>query len=188
MMDTGRWDEYFAFFEIPRAEGPPIQVGDQRHALFVRDFRRIPLDDWLTLMLERDLSGPPMALLPAADEPVALARPEFANAVHDALRALGRSAALAGNPLTRSRLIPRETADPSAELGELVRAGIDALASDPRDEHLARVLEATFGPAAPTREGAARRLGLPMTTYKRHLRRGIGRVTEMLWEREISGT
>ena len=39
----------------------------------------------------------------------------------------------------------------------------------------------------PTQEAAAERLGLPFTTYRRHLGAGIERVCEELWHRELYG-
>jgi hypothetical protein len=41
---------------------------------------------------------------------------------------------------------------------------------------------------APTQEAAAARLGLPFSTYRRHLTAGIERVTAWLWDRELHGT
>ncbi|MDX6763211.1 hypothetical protein SIN09_28350 [Streptomyces sp. F8] len=39
----------------------------------------------------------------------------------------------------------------------------------------------------PTQEGAARRLGLPYGTYRRHLRQGLDLLCEDLWQRELRG-
>jgi hypothetical protein len=39
----------------------------------------------------------------------------------------------------------------------------------------------------PTQEAAAERLGLPFSTYRRHLGSGIERITAWLWERELRG-
>ncbi|WP_274522748.1 hypothetical protein [Saccharothrix sp. ALI-22-I] len=40
-------------------------------------------------------------------------------------------------------------------------------------------------PAA-SQEAAAETLGLPLSTYKRHLKRGVDRVVADLWHREMS--
>ena len=40
---------------------------------------------------------------------------------------------------------------------------------------------------APTQEAAAELLGLPFSTYRGHLTRGLERVTDLLWERELYG-
>lgn len=186
LADTGRWDEYFDFFEIRKVRAPSVMVGGMPYALFVRDFREIPLDDWLHLMLERDLSGVPTALPSREMELVALARDSFDRAVREALRELARPDRLAANPLARSRLVGR--AGHADELAAALRAAVAALSEDPRSAKQARALETTFLRGALTQESAAERLSLPMTTYKRHLRQGLERVADLLWAREIDGS
>jgi hypothetical protein len=39
--------------------------------------------------------------------------------------------------------------------------------------------------AAPTQEAAAEVLGLPFSTYRRHLAKALDQVTELLWSVEI---
>jgi len=46
------------------------------------------------------------------------------------------------------------------------------------------VLDATYVRPAPTQEAAAERLALPIGTYRRHLKRGIERVIELVCARE----
>ncbi len=185
LADTGRWDEYFDFFEIRKVRTPSVMVGGMPYALFVRDFRTIPLDEWLHLMLERDLSGVPTALPSREVELVALARDSFDRAVREALRELARPDRLAANPLARSRLVGR--AGDAEDLASTLRAAVAALSEDPRSAKPARALGMTFLRGAPTQESAAERLDLPMTTYKRHLRQGLERVSDLLWAREIGG-
>jgi hypothetical protein len=47
------------------------------------------------------------------------------------------------------------------------------------------VLQRTFVRAAPTQEAAAEVLGLPFSTYRRHLARALEQVTDLLWAVEI---
>jgi methylphosphotriester-DNA--protein-cysteine methyltransferase len=58
----------------------------------------------------------------------------------------------------------------------LVRAAIDTLRQHPRDDKLLRAVERTYVDPAPTQEAAAARLGLPFSTYRRHLTQGIERI------------
>jgi hypothetical protein len=46
-------------------------------------------------------------------------------------------------------------------------------------------LTATFLSGAHTQEAAAERLGLPFSTYRRHLIRGLEVLCSLLWRREI---
>ena len=47
------------------------------------------------------------------------------------------------------------------------------------------MLARTYVRAAPTQEAAAEVLGLPFSTYRRHLAKAIDQVTDLLWAVEI---
>ena len=64
---------------------------------------------------------------------------------------------------------------------------VDALRADPRGEKLVRALDRTYLRPAPTQEAAAELLGLPFSTYRGHLTRGLERVVDWLWQRELYG-
>ena len=51
--------------------------------------------------------------------------------------------------------------------------------ADPRGEKLARALDRTYLRPAPTQEAAAELLGLPFSTYRGHLTRGVERVVDV---------
>jgi hypothetical protein len=112
---------------------------------------------------------------------LALSQAEFAAAARRALRDLHRPDALAENPLQRARMTR------AAPLDELLEQAVAALRADPRDAKLARALERTYLRPAPTQEAAADVLGLPFSTYRRHLVRGVERVVDWLWRRELYG-
>ena len=61
------------------------------------------------------------------------------------------------------------------------------LRQHPRDDKLLRAVERTYLRPAPTQEAAAELLGLPFSTYRRHLSQGVGRIVAWLWERELYG-
>ncbi len=50
-----------------------------------------------------------------------------------------------------------------------------------------RALDRTYLRPAPTQEAAADLLGLPFSTYRGHLTRGVERVVDWLWQRELYG-
>ena len=47
------------------------------------------------------------------------------------------------------------------------------------------MLRRTYLSPAPTQEAAAEVLGLPFSTYRRHLAKAVDELTERLWAREI---
>ena len=77
--------------------------------------------------------------------------------------------------------------DPAPALRALLEDAVTAATADPRDARLARALDRTYLRPAPTQEAAAELLGLPFSTYRGHLSRGLERVTDLLWERELYG-
>jgi hypothetical protein len=71
---------------------------------------------------------------------------------------------------------------PSAErLGSTLVNAVDGLG----DQALGAVLGRTFVRGAPTQEAAAEVLGLPFSTYRRHLAKAIEQLTDVLWAVEI---
>jgi hypothetical protein len=68
-----------------------------------------------------------------------------------------------------------------------VHDAAEALRTDPRDERLHRAVDRTYLRPAPTQEAAAEILGLAFSTYRRHLTRGVERIVEDLWRRELHG-
>ena len=76
---------------------------------------------------------------------------------------------------------------PTSTCARCSRRPSHARRADPRDAKLARALDRTYLRPAPTQEAAAELLGLPFSTYRGHLARGLERVTDLLWERELYG-
>ncbi|WP_153530699.1 AAA family ATPase [Actinomadura macrotermitis] len=147
---------------IPEADHT---VGETRYAAFVLDWRRLTAGAWL------DLASEPDAAVPAA-----LTRAEFTNAVKRALRDLHAPDRLAANPLLATR-----PGDPQT-LRDQLCAAIHRLADDPRGQRLFRTLEQTFLRPARTQAEAAEALGVPFSTYRRHLAQGTERVADLLWQ------
>ena len=138
------------------------------------------MEDWLDMMGEQELGAEPRRRR-RRSRVLALSQPEFADAVRRALRDLHRPDALAANPLQRARMTG------AAPLDQLLEQAVASLRADPRDAKLARALERTYLRPAPTQEAAAEVLGLPFSTYRRHLTRGVERVVDWLWHRELYG-
>jgi hypothetical protein len=191
LAEPERWDAYFAVADLPRAVGADFAVAGRRFGQFAHDFRETPVDTWLEVVteraLEQDFTLPP----PHAAEALALSREEFDDAVRQALRDLHRPDLLARNPLLGVRLLRNHAGDrePDAvDLEALLSDAIDALRGHPRDDKLFRAVERTYVRPAATQELAAEALGVPFSSYRRHLTQGIARVGSWLWDREVYGT
>jgi hypothetical protein len=161
----------------------PVVTDRASFTLYAHDWRAVRLDRWTEAGHLAELSGPdarPTARKrkePAS--PTVLTRAEFDAAVADALSAWQRKDLLAGNPLLRTRMITERGAGDAVEaLRDVLAQALDTLGGDPR-------METGLLRGAPTREAAAERLGLPLSTFRRHLTRGVDEIRAYLWRTEL---
>jgi hypothetical protein len=191
LAEPERWDAYFAAAVLPRAAGADFWVGGRRYGLFAHDFRQIPVDALLELVTERALAHDLTPSSPTVQPLLlVLSQPEFDDAVRQALRDLRRPDLLSRNPLLRTRLVRDRAGDEepvAATLEALVGAAVETLREHPRDDKLWRAVERTYVRPAATQERAAAALGLPFSTYRRHLTLGVDRVVAWLWDQEVYG-
>jgi hypothetical protein len=191
LAEPDRWDEYFAAGDLPRAEGADFSVGGRRYGLFAHDFRKVPVEAWIELWTERAL---------AQDVDVAprehslaflvLSHPDFEAAVRQGFKDLRRPDLLARNPLLRTRLVADRTGEGESGavvLDAVLREAATTLADHPRDDKRLRAVDRTYLRPAGTQEGAAASLGLPFSTYRRHLTQGMTRIVSWLWDQEVYG-
>ena len=177
------YDQYFQYLGFSRML--ELELGGHRIVAYGWDRRRFPVSAFFEMMATRELTGeigpPPDDLL----RPVPLGRPEFDRAVRQALRTLTRKGGLTDSALLGSRLVDDAPGDPGAELAEVLRRAITDLDRERGGAEHRRVLERTYLSGAPSQEAAAEVLGLPFSTYRRHLNRATDRLVEVLWEREL---
>ncbi|WP_029215063.1 AAA family ATPase [Kallotenue papyrolyticum] len=191
MAEPAAWEGLFTYINFCRVVEADFTVGSRRYGGFAHNWRAEPLSVWNHVLAERqlDLHFRPEPVGQSASPLLVLSQPEFADAVRQALRDYHRPDALARNPLLRARVL-RERAGPNPgpeALQSLLRAAAEALAATPKDAKLYRALYHTYVQPAPTQEAAAELLDLPFNTYRYHLSKGIERVTEWLWQRELYG-
>ncbi|MET9596081.1 ATP-binding protein [Streptomyces sp. NPDC006516] len=160
------------------------------YALFACDWRETPLSVWFERTQPGALTGTGPA--PATSAPATtLARADFTTAVRAALRDWHREDDLAANPLRQTTMLtsqPGYSAERAVEmLRDLLTDVVDDLRSEPRAAKLHRVIATTYFHRVPTQMAAAERLGLPYSTYRRHLQHAHERLGEALWRRESTG-
>jgi AAA ATPase domain len=191
LAEPERWDAYFRAADIPRATGADFTVGGRRYGLFAHDFRQVPIEAWTEVWAERALAREATTDTPdGAAAFVVLSHTDFTAAVRQGLKDLGRRDLLARNPLVRTRLVAERAVGGRAAgevLETLLREAAAALADHPRDDKLLRAVDRTYVHAAATQESAAAVLGLPFSTYRRHLAQGVDRIVAWLWDREVYG-
>ncbi|WP_106328014.1 AAA family ATPase [Actinoplanes italicus] len=170
----GPFFDYLAFREILE-----VTFDGRRHVVYGNDWRRFPVHTWLELMQEREQSGgtgppPDWMQLPAP-----LSRDTFDAAVRAALPNLCRPDRIAA-----SRLVGTHLGTDAATVRTALRTAVDELAGLPRGDRLRAVLHRTYVSPAPTQEAAAEVLGLPFSTYRRHLAKAVDELAGRLWARE----
>ncbi|MEU6215748.1 ATP-binding protein [Streptomyces sp. NPDC047023] len=164
-----------------RDTGARPRVGEHTYGVFCVDWRRTPVEQWL-----RRFTSATEAAEDPAEGPSPVSRSTFDQAVREALAHWRDAGAFAACALLRTRLAA-DLEDPAPQLRVLLRRAVDELAADPRGVRAREALTAGYFSGAPTQEAAARRLGLPYGTYRRHLRQGLDLLCEALWQRELHG-
>jgi hypothetical protein len=185
------WEPQLTYLDWPRLPAAACWSDGREWIAFGHDWRVTPVAAWLDLMGDRetDLDLDLGSLRPAPAAPtVVLARDEFDEAVRAALRKVRRPRDLVENPLLRSRLVlDLRDQDPAAALVELLAAATDELREQPHGAKFHRAVATTYFKGAPTQEAAAERLGLPFSTFRRHLAAGTAAICQTLWARELHG-
>lgn len=190
--DPDFWAPVFAYMGMKRIPQADFWIGGRRYGVYGHDWRTMPSSAWLNWMAEREVAFEP---LPSPEQPLptirVLSRSEFDKAVWEALRGFTRPEVLQTNPLLDTRLVLNRSSL-NASLSErvvalrtLLEKAIAAWEAAPRDRKLYQALHVTYLHPAPTQEQAAEHLNLPFSTYRRHLKMGIARLCQRLWEWEI---
>ena len=192
--DPDLWGPVLAFAGLARWPEAAATVGERPFAVFGMDWRAVPPAAWLDALAARVPTEVPAPPERASSEGLAvLSQEAFAEAVRDALRGAARPHTLARNPLLRTALVDAaagptaDTAERAAALVALLTAAAETLRLTPRETPLWNALRLTYLAPAPSQAIAAERLGVPFSSYRRHLTRGVAHVAETLWRQETSG-
>lgn len=201
--DGDLWQTVFDYAEIARVNAE-FALDARHYYVFGHDWRLNPLTEWLSLMAEKEVSTSRVygvsskspqtvgAILPASESFV-LNASDFETAVRDALRILNQPDKLLHSPLLYSRLVAPVAQDSRAEmparaaaLKALLYQAAEALNEPGSRLHRGyRALRHTYFSPTPTQEAAAELLGLPFSTYRRHLAEGMAALVQVLWRKEI---
>jgi hypothetical protein len=188
------WAAMFAYADLTRLTDAEFTVGGKHYGVYGHDWRVLSPAAWQELLAQREIAASAQATTTSAasESVLVLSQTEFVEAVQHALRHLTSPNVLQQNPLLRSRLIVEQVIDKEGisdrvvALQTLVKGIVESLRSTPRDQKLYRALDRTYLHPAPTQEQAAELLDLPFSTYRRHLKTGMERVADILWQQEIN--
>jgi hypothetical protein len=178
--DAARWRRYLA--DAGMLEVVSVDVGGREQHVFGRDWRRQPVEQWVEHRV-RAVAEPVAgwtAVPPTGGSGDDLPRAAFEDGVVEALRTWRTPREFATSVLLRSRLVPRGSADPVADLRGAFEVALDAMQVDAAGVKAHQALTATYISASRTHKATARRLGVPYGTYRRHLALARERLVEHL--------
>lgn len=170
--------------ELPSGD-VPVSVG--AYSVLYRDLRGLTARNVLSAISQADDECVPRI--------TAVTRPEAqisTEAIREALLLVDQPERLVGGALTSLRLVEEEAgpgAAPSERavaLARVLRSTVVALGGGQRESRQREVLEAVFFGKGGKHEKIAAELGMPYSTFRRHLARGIDRLAEMIRAREQS--
>lgn len=191
--DPEFWAPLFAYADLYRLGEADFEVGGHEYGVYGHNWRAVPPIQWLNVLADREISmthknsPPPVSVAPI----VVLSDVEFAGAVNETLKNFMRSDQLRKSPLLQSRLIVERaganagSAERAVALQAIIREACDTLQESPKDVKFYRAIYHTYIKPAPTQEQAAELLDLPFSTFRRHLKEGVTRLSEILWEGEL---
>lgn len=191
--DPDFWAPIFAYADATRIQEADFEVGGRQYGAYGHDWRVVPPLTWLGQLADREISSSfDKAAPPAVEQLVVLSEAEFGAAVQAALRHWQHPSKLRNNPLLRSRLITERcttfTDDKKIEtLQQIVRSACDDLQHAPRTTKFYWPLYHTYLHPARSQEQAAELMDVPFSTFRRHLKEGVARVIEALWQQEVRG-
>ncbi|HHO55216.1 MAG TPA: ATP-binding protein [Trueperaceae bacterium] len=190
-VDSDFWSPIFQYADINRIKEADFIIDKKKYDVFAHDWRVRPISAWLELLGDRELQTD----LKTEDlvdnlllDAVVLSEPEFKDAVKEVLRNMSKLAKLKKNPLLKSRLVLDISKNPNPEdLVQLIKTTAKLLNENQKDSKYYRAILHTYIEPVGSQEIAAEVLNLAFSTYRRHLARGINRISEILWQYELYG-
>ena len=130
--------------------------------------------------------------MPVMPQIIVLSKDAFDDALLSAIKHFTSPDRVTENPLLRSRIVLENerltnTTPAVKVLQQIIQATAEQLKANPKEEKFYRAVYRTYLNPASSQERAAELLDLPFSTYRRHLKSGLDRIREILWQRELSG-
>lgn len=186
------WAPLFGYAHLNRLPGADFETDGTTFGVFGYDWRATPPPAWLDMMADRELGTSAKQPNAEAALPVlVLSEGEFTAAVKAALRTLTTPMELEKNPLLQSGLVSSQH-DASAALSQrmptlraVLHEAAQRLEGDPKRTAWYRALDRAYFHPVGSQEQAAEHLGVPYSTFRRHLKRGEEAIIEALWHDEV---
>jgi len=171
----------------------PALDGKLGHGFYMHDWRITPPMAWLKLLSETEEAYKAQREKGLNKLQISmLSESEFFDSIYEALKDYHNGQKIETNPLTRSRLVINAAGLNggdgicAAVLKERLEDALKKIEQSPRNEKFHRVLYRTFINPVGSQEQTAGFLSLPFSTYRRHLKKAVNMVAEILWTQETA--
>ncbi|GAB5520398.1 MAG: ATP-binding protein [Rhodothermales bacterium] len=186
------WAPLFGYAHLKRLPEADFETDGTTFGTFGHDWRATPPLAWLDKMAARELGTSPQQQQVAASLPVlVLSEDEFAAAVKSALRDFASPLELEKNPLLQSCLVSSQHSARTAlderlpTLRSVLQEAARRLEGHPKRYAWYHALDRAYFHPVGSQEQAAEHLGVPYSTFRRHLKRGEEAVIAALWHDEV---
>ena len=189
--DPAFWAPMFEYALHSLPDELCFELGSKPYGIYFVDWRVLKPKPWLAVLSEREVPiKAPAEKQRVGGDRVVLSREGFADSVAEALKAFTNVARLAKNPLLRSRLVldrvsaDADTKERVAKLRELISDAANTLSANSKDDKLFMALDACYLHPMRSQEVAAEKIDVSIATIRRHLKSGMARVSDLLWQQE----
>ena len=186
------WRPVFAYADLARLPELDFAIDGRAYGVYGHDWRATPPAAWLDLLGQRETALAPEAvkLAESGERLAALSQDAFLAAVEQALRDYTRPDVLYNSPLLHTQMVASRAGKGStapaqvAALRALLKEAAEQLRESPKESKFSRAVHHPYIQPAPTQELAAELLDVPFSSYRRHLKAGMARIAEILWQVE----
>lgn len=189
-----RWEPAFSYIEFEQITEIGFDCGPHRYGVFGHDWDTATRQSWLDHLRVRETAKTECWELPIGSAGGGdLVEAEIRIAAIEALKEFGTPAALRNNPLLYSRLVNQRVPEGAnvshrvSVLEALILEAVSSLRGSARNVKLHRAVHHTHVQPASTQEQVAELLGLPFSTYRRHLMAGREQVATHICALELNG-
>ena len=187
------WRLIFSYADLHRIKSLNFKVNKRSYGVYGHDWRSRPRDAWLDLLASREVWGSFQGGEKEEESRpiIVLSEEMFTTAVRDALRGFTQPFTLKTNPLLNSRVVSEKLEQAAGyeeritTLIDLLKESLKRLEDDPRREKAFRAIDRTYIRPAGSQEQVSEMLGMPYSTFRRHLSSGVADIVTELWQQEI---
>jgi len=187
------WKTLLNYYGMEHVPSLDYTANNIPRGFYMHDWRKTPPKQWLKSLVKKEHTGTAEAkTAQPKKEMLVLNETEFFENVYAALKDYHSDKKLESNPLIQSRFVLHAAAENNSDrehiavLKEKIDAALKKIEESKRYDNLHRLLHRTFINPVGSQQQTAEFLTLPFSTYRRHLKKAVTLVFDILWKQETS--